>query len=188
MSRALRGAMWVCIGVFSVIGSSTQADAQLCCPIKKSQTTTLEGTAAPALALTDLQGKEVSLADLKGKVVVLNFWKGGLLGAEGQIPQLNKLQARYGTEKVRVVGVAMDERAKTAAGNLMKEKGLDCEVLLGDKQVGEQCSLASLPATLIIDQEGVVAKQYDGRIAVEQVEEQVKALLLGGKEVETPGS
>jgi len=169
--------MWVCIGVFSVIGSSTQADAQLCCPIKKSQTTTLEGTAAPALALTDLQGKEVSLADLKGKVVVLNFWKGGLLDADGQIPELNALQAQYEMEKLRVVGVAMNERAETAARKWLKEQGLDCEVLRGDEKVGKQCSLSTLPATLIIDQKGIVAKQFAGQVAIEQIEEQVKALL-----------
>lgn len=179
MSRTLRGAMWVCIGVFSVIGSSTQADAQFCCPTKKSATTTLEGTAAPALALTDLQGKEVSLADLKGKVVVLNFWKGGLLDADGQIPELNALQARYGTEKVRVVGVAMNERAETAARKWLQEQGLDCEVLRGDEKVGEQCSLASLPATLVIDQQGIVSKQYEGQVGVDKIEEQVKTLLRG---------
>jgi peroxiredoxin len=150
-----------------------------CCPIGKPEKSALDGTAAPPLALTDLQGKEVALADLKGKVVVLNFWKGGLLDADGQLPELNKLQNRYGTEKLRVVGVAMNERAEAASRQWMQEQGLDCEVLRGDEEIGEQCSLGPLPSTLIIDQKGVVVKHFKGQMAVEQVEDQVKALLRG---------
>ncbi len=179
MFRIFHGALWVFIGMCSVTGGTAQAYAQLCCPTNKSHKSSLEGAALPALTLADLQGKEVALADLKGKVVVLSFWKGGLLNKEGQIPTLTALQARYGTEKLRVVGVAMNDRAEAAARQWMKEQGLDCEVLRGDEKVTEQCSLTSLPVTLIIDQQGIVSKQYEGLVEVSQVVEQVKVLLRG---------
>lgn len=170
-----------------VAGGVVQAHARLpCCPVENPERASLEGAGAPALSLADLQGAQVALAELRGKVVVLNFWKGGLLGSQGQIPQLSELQGRYGTDHLRVLGVAMDERAVAAARKFAEQRGLECAVLLGEHGVAEEYSLLSLPTTLVIDQEGVVAKQYDGRIAVAQVEDQVRTLLQGDKKVETP--
>lgn len=156
------------------------AQGQLpCCPINRAQRASLEGTAAPALTLSDLRGQEVTLSDLKGTVTVVNFWKGGLLDADGQLPDLRDLQARYGEGRLRVVAIAMNEKAASAAREWLGQQEVQCEVLRGDDEVGKQCSLTALPTTLVIDAKGIVARQYSGKVPIRQLEAQVGALLPG---------
>lgn len=55
----------------------------------------VEGSAAPAFSVRTIDGRILSTAALKGKVVVLNFWFIGCPACMDEIPELNKLAAKY---------------------------------------------------------------------------------------------
>ena len=68
---------------------------------------------APALALTDGEGKPVKLADFKGKVVVMNVWATWCGPCVAEMPTLARLQAEFAGKPVEVVAVSIDTAEDT---------------------------------------------------------------------------
>ena len=48
-------------------------------------------------------------------------------------------------------------------------------MLRGDEEVGKQCSLTAPPPTLV-DADGIVAKQFVGKVSIEQLEAQITSV------------
>jgi peroxiredoxin len=67
------------------------------------------GEAAPDFALTDQNGKQVTLATLRGSVVVLAFVASYCPFSEAAQPSLTKLANAYGPKGVKVVAVDVRE-------------------------------------------------------------------------------
>ncbi len=64
----------------------------------------------PTKPLADLSwvttdGQPATFGSLKGKVVILDFWGTYCPPCRDEIPHLNELQAKYGTEKLQVIGL-----------------------------------------------------------------------------------
>jgi thiol-disulfide isomerase/thioredoxin len=57
------------------------------------------------MSWTGVNGGEQRMADLKDKVVILDFWATYCPPCREEIPHLNSLQAKYGTEKLQIVGL-----------------------------------------------------------------------------------
>ena len=60
---------------------------------------------------------------------------------------------------------------------IINESGVAHETKVFDEKDGEECGLSDWPATLIVAPDGIIAKQYEGKVEVDQLKEQVKALL-----------
>lgn len=75
----------------------------------------IEGTKAPVLRLTTIDGLTIAADQLAGKVVVLNFWFIGCPGCMEEIPKLNALAARFpDRDGVIFLAVAPDPPASIA--------------------------------------------------------------------------
>ena len=61
-----------------------------------------------SLVMHDLSGTSWSMDDLRGKVVLVNFWATWCSPCRYEIPDLIKIQDRYG-DHVQVIGVSLDE-------------------------------------------------------------------------------
>lgn len=70
-------------------------------------------TATPALALTDVDGRQWTAEDLRGKVVVLNFWASWCAPCIDELPLLNALAREH--DGLLVLGVNFKENADTIA-------------------------------------------------------------------------
>lgn len=57
------------------------------------------------MSWTGFDGTGEKLGDLHGKVVILDFWATYCPPCIEEIPHLKDLQAKYGTEKLRVIGL-----------------------------------------------------------------------------------
>lgn len=66
-----------------------------------------ETNAAPPFTVTDMNGQTVSLASLKGKPVFLNFWATWCPPCVGEMPDIQRMYAKYG-DKVHFVIVNID--------------------------------------------------------------------------------
>lgn len=63
-------------------------------------------------------GQTAAFGSLRGKVVILDFWATYCPPCRDEIPHLNQIQAKYGTEKLQVVGLNVggeDDRPKIPA-------------------------------------------------------------------------
>ncbi len=115
-----------------------------------------------------------SLASLRGKVVLLDFWATWCGPCRLLAPKLSALQARYGAQGLRVVGITTDDAEKAA----LFAQRTAMRYSLGVDPKGETSrayDISALPTLFVIDKRGVVrdvAVGYD-----EGREAQIEALL-----------
>jgi thiol-disulfide isomerase/thioredoxin len=62
---------------------------------------------APEFALPDLAGETVRLTELRGQPVLVNFWATWCTACWSELPELVKLQERYGDDLV-ILGISLD--------------------------------------------------------------------------------
>jgi len=85
---------------------------------------------APALALTDLHGKKVTLANFAGKPLIVNFFNAGSCDWTGDL--LAKLHREYAPRGLQVVGVDLFD-SDDAARQCAVKHNADYPILRGDQ-------------------------------------------------------
>ncbi|MFT4047062.1 MAG: TlpA disulfide reductase family protein [Solimonas sp.] len=132
---------------------------------------------APALNLTTLDGKTVSLQALRGRWVLLNFWASWCAPCMDEIPHLVAAQSNYGGLGLQIVGPALDD-AK-AVQPLVKRFGINYPVA-ADFATGEATMRAfgndkgALPFSVLIDPDGFVAERVLGGMSAGQLDDLLK--------------
>jgi peroxiredoxin len=97
---------------------------------------------APEFILQDLKGKERSLKDYRGKVVLLNFTTTWCPYCKKDIPDLKKLHNSMKGKAFELVSIYVNESPKRVMAFAEKY---------------------SLPYTVLVDSEAVVARRYNVR-------------------------
>jgi peroxiredoxin len=135
------------------------------------------GDLAPNFVLTDLEGREVELAELKGKGVFLNFWATVCPPCRDEMPYMENSYQQYKDQGIVVLAVNFDE-APLAIDRFVQRYGLSFPILL-DKglQVSQVYGVRELPATFLIDENGVVIERRIGGMTEQMVENYVQKLL-----------
>lgn len=165
-ARSLRGFVMAALTIAMVPLLTAQAAAP-----------NLVGRIAPGFSRPDLEHHAVSLAQYRGKVVLLNFWATWCGPCLVEIPQFEKWQKEYGSQKFTVIGVSMDdtEAAVTAKAKQLK---FDYPVLIGDDKLGEAYGgVYGLPVTFVIDRAGKIRARFAGGSEVTQIHAEVEKLL-----------
>jgi cytochrome c biogenesis protein CcmG/thiol:disulfide interchange protein DsbE len=136
------------------------------------------GDIAPDLLGTDSQGGVVRLSTLRGRVVVLNFWATWCGPCLKEIPVLNELSVRYGTQGLTVVGVSLDDDGWAAIQKFTAGTPIEYGVALGNDAVSDAYGrVDALPLTFIIDREGVITVKHKGAMAAGQFDQQLEKML-----------
>lgn len=125
------------------------------------------GAPAPAYATVALNGDSVSLASLRGKVVLFNIWATWCHPCRAEIPELRALHAKYKDRGLELVGVSVD-----ADGTDDAIKGFTDEFKMTypvwrdpDERVSTKFLAIGVPATYLIDREGILRWRKTGPIA-----------------------
>ncbi len=135
----------------------------------------LVGSPAPEIVLKDLQGRDVKLSDLRGKVVLVNFWATWCKPCKEEMPAM---QASY--DKLRDKGffvLAVNELEDTArVAEHIRTHGHTFEVVMDhNNQVANMYGVVGLPASFLIDPQGMVRERISGSLLTEsRIEEMVK--------------
>ena len=135
----------------------------------------LVGSPAPEITLKDLQGRDVKLSDLRGKVVLVNFWATWCKPCKEEMPAM---QASY--DKLRDKGfvvLAVNELEDTArVAEHIRTHGHTFEVVMDhNNQVANMYGVVGLPASFLIDPQGIVRERISGSLLTEShIEEMVK--------------
>lgn len=133
----------------------------------------------PDVQVRDLQGKPVSLSDFRGRVVVLNLWATWCVPCREEMPALDRLQAAFPPERVRVLALSVDRGGDEKVTRFLEELGIEHLLVLRDPDMRTLRTLAApgLPATLIVDRQGREVLRRFGIYAWDGAD--VKALLSG---------
>ncbi|MGK2935262.1 MAG: TlpA family protein disulfide reductase [Gemmatimonadaceae bacterium] len=124
------------------------------------------GAPVPAYAAASLAGDSVSLAALRGKVVLLNVWATWCHPCRDEIPELQALHERYAARGLELVGVSVDaESADGAIRSFMHDFRMTYPVWRDPgERVSAQFHIVGVPATFLIDREGVLRWRKTGPI------------------------
>ena len=128
----------------------------------------LVGSPAPEIALKDLQGQEVKLSDLHGKIVLLNFWATWCKPCKEEMPAM---QASY--DKLRDQGfvvLAVNELEDTdKVIEHIRTHGHTFPVVMDhDNRVANRYGVVGLPASFLIDRQGIVREHIFGNLLTEE--------------------
>jgi peroxiredoxin len=136
------------------------------------------GQRAPDLSLETLDGKMVRLADLRGQVVLLNFWATWCAPCRAEMPEI---QSAYDANRARgfeVLAINLQERPEEIRP-FLAELGLSFPVLLDrDGVVSRQYLARALPASYLIDREGIIRYGRIGTLSHDALAEQLRKLGL----------
>jgi peroxiredoxin len=108
--------------------------------------------------LTDLNGKSWTLKDLKGKVVLLNFWATWCPPCRKEMPDLEALYKRFGSQGLVILGIDDEEGAKVQP--FIAKQGITYPVLLDPgRKVNTLFQIEGIPKTFVYDRDGKIVTQ-----------------------------
>jgi cytochrome c biogenesis protein CcmG/thiol:disulfide interchange protein DsbE len=134
---------------------------------------------APAFTRTTLSGTTVSMDDWRGRVVVLNFWATWCGPCRAEIPEFITLQRAFGADRVRFVGVALDEDGAMAVRPYAREMGINYPLITEDARSVAQAygGHYAVPTTFVIDQDGRIRQRYMRALSGDELRPVLQALL-----------
>ncbi len=111
-------------------------------------------------------GAEITLADRRGKLILVNFWATWCAPCIIEMPELDALQARLGSDNFEVVAVSMD-RTMDDARRFYEENGLAHLALYHDPALRLALSAGArgLPTTILYDRHGGEIGRLSGEAA-----------------------
>lgn len=152
-------------------------------------------TKAVEARFTALDGRDVDLAQLRGKVVLVDFWATWCGPCVAELPNVKRVYEAYRAKGFEVIGVTLEKAsvsqsdspearekklaaARKKLADYVAKQGLPWpQKLEGDfgNDLVTRYNILAIPATLLLDQNGVIANSSD--IRGEKLEAEVKRLL-----------
>jgi peroxiredoxin len=128
---------------------------------------------APDFTLRTVQGELFKLSENRGKVIMLNFWGTWCGPCRREIPDFNKLHAKYQKDGLKIVGITITSGSVKNILDFMNDWDMEYTVLtdIDNNETQKVTSdygraigkpITGIPTTLIIDKEGYIVKGYVG--------------------------
>jgi cytochrome c-type biogenesis protein len=126
------------------------------------------GALAPAYRAVSLSGDSVSIAQQRGKVLLLNVWATWCHPCRTEIPELRAIHEKYKARGLELVGVSVDsDGADDGIREFMGEFRMDYTIWRDpDERVSSQFLIVGVPATFLIDRDGILRWRKTGPIAL----------------------
>ena len=135
----------------------------------------LIGGPAPEFTLKDLQGREVKLSDFHGKVVLLNFWATWCKPCKEEMPAMQASYDRLRDQGFVVLAVNELEDTEKVAEHIRAYGHTFPVVMDHNDAVASKYGVVGLPASFLIDRQGIVRERIFGSLLTEQrITEMVK--------------
>ncbi len=120
--------------------------------------------AAPdeTLQVTDIHGNPISLANLKGQTVLLDFWTTWCPPCQADASSIEKLNQKYGSKSLTIVGISVSEDRETVEKYLKKHPHSFAVVLSSENQLPRPYQIGVFPTYLIIGPDGTLTTAEQG--------------------------
>ncbi len=152
------------------------------------QTWLVEPLRAPDFSLPDVAGSRQTLASFKGDFTLLTFWSTGSPVSLIQLKQFQRDLSRAAGKRPRIVAINIDEPAgMVAARGFADQNRFGFPVLFATEETAGIYNLIyrhmfdrrrelPVPASFLIDPEGMIVRVYQGSVALEMLIGDLKAV------------
>ena len=111
---------------------------------------------APGFTLPARGGGTIDLSKYKGQVVMINFWASWCGPCRQEMPLLENIYQKYGKQGFTLLGVSIDDEAKTAE-EFLKKTPVSFPVLFDTQsKVSGLYQVQGMPTSIFIDRKGNV--------------------------------
>jgi len=119
---------------------------------------------APDVTFVSLEGEKISTTALRGKVAIVNFWATDCVPCRKEMPQLAQTYARYRSQGLEVIAVAMRHDPPNYVMSYAERNRLPFKVALDP--MGELArafgDIQTTPTLVVIDKRGRILEQVQG--------------------------
>ncbi|QLG89208.1 TlpA family protein disulfide reductase [Chitinibacter bivalviorum] len=114
--------------------------------------------------MTTLDGQQIKLSDYQGKVVLVNFWATSCTGCMQEMPELKKLQLKYGADRFQTVAIAMSYDNIEYIKNYKNKEKIPFKIIYdADGKIAQSFGGVTLtPTNFLIGKDGKLLKKYIG--------------------------
>jgi thiol-disulfide isomerase/thioredoxin len=122
----------------------------------------LEPQPVPDLAFNDAGGRLHRLSEWRGKVVLLNLWATWCAPCRAEMPSLDRLQAKLGSDTFTVLAISQDQTGAEKPASFFAKQGLTHLAMYHDSTAAALGALkaSGLPLSVILDRQGLeIARQ-----------------------------
>jgi len=159
--KLLEGGGKVIVGTGEVIGGAGVAVGKAVGDV--IETVFAPGVKAPDFKLHDLEGHPVGLSDFKGSPMVLLFCTTSYPPCVVEMRHLRDLQAKYESDHLRVVAIALDWEGPAALRRFQQEMALNYPLLWDNGEVFKSYTqVPNVPTTFFIDKNSHILKKRVG--------------------------
>jgi len=123
------------------------------------------GNLAPDFELKNVEGNSIKLSSLKGKKVILNFWASWCPPCRQEMPDMAKFYVDQKDKGIEILAVDLTntEKSREDVTNFMRANSITFPVVLDENgKVSQLYNVASIPASFIIDSQGVIQRELVG--------------------------
>jgi thiol-disulfide isomerase/thioredoxin len=120
-----------------------------------------EGVGA-GFKMKDLNGNTVAFESLKGKVIFLNIWATWCPPCIAEMPNIQSLYEKVGSDKIAFVMLSVDEGGSGKVKKFIDRKGFTFPVYLPATQLPREFYSQAIPTTFIISPEGKIVARQEG--------------------------
>ena len=113
-------------------------------------------------SLPKLDSQVLRSQDLKDKIVVLDFWATWCENCVAEIPASNKLQEKYSSRGVKVIGMAVQSGWASDIEKFAIQYKMRYTILVGNDDTVSDFGVISFPATYVIAPGWKFYKKYSG--------------------------
>ena len=110
--------------------------------------------------LTDINGEDVSFSEFKNQTVFLNFWATWCPPCIAEMPDIDDLYQKKGSE-VSFVMISLDEN-RIKAKEFVERKGYDFPIYFLKTELPKTYSTSSIPTTYVISPAGKMVVENHG--------------------------
>jgi Flp pilus assembly protein TadD/peroxiredoxin len=150
------------------------------------ETWLIQPLSAPEFSLPDLRGAMQDLRSLRGGTVLLHFWSVRSPACADQLRLLHECRQTLAANGLRILVINVDDQPDSRMARAFAEKeSLSFPTLFATPEVGGVYNLIyrylfdrrrdlPLPASFLVNQEGMVVKVYQGRVNPERLSEDLR--------------
>lgn len=126
---------------------------------------------APDVLLKFLDGTEASLASMSGEVVLVDFWATWCKPCLKSMPEVQKLHDELSGSGFHAIGVSIDEGGDQKVRETVQKKKFTYPIAIDHQEspAWEAFHVPAIPAMFLIGRDGLIAKQWVGKVDIEEV-------------------